>query len=247
MTPDRIPATRSRRPVAAFAAAVFAAGLTGCASVDDFSEVRQRHELEVRPFDYVTSIDFRPGSAALTRGEQRQFAAFLESAQAEPSNAVVILPRSASDRDSAARIAAERGQTVARYLRRRGFDPQVKVASLDPSGPPGGVDVALRRYVVVLPKCPDWTDRPGENFENQVSSNWGCATVTNFGMMVADPGDIVFGGRVSPARGQRLAQSIERYRRDEVKKLNIETTTEVFSSTNGADDNAAQILKSLMQ
>jgi len=48
-------------------------------------------------------------------------------------------------------------------------------------------------YVVVRPGCPDWTDGPDWVLQNKNSSNFGCATANNLGLMLANPADYVHG------------------------------------------------------
>lgn len=50
-------------------------------------------------------------------------------------------------------------------------------------------------------------------------SNWSCATAVNFGMMLADPGDLVRGRDPGPADGEAVARSIESYRKGRTKDI----------------------------
>ncbi len=61
--------------------------------------------------------------------------------------------------------------------------------------------------------------RPGVTFNNTRSSNFGCATATNLGLMVADPGDIVAGRDPGLMDGEFTARSIERYRKGQTTPL----------------------------
>ena len=84
------------------------------------------------------------------------------------------------------------------------------------------VDVVVRRYVVTLPACPDFTDAPGRTWNNTVSRNWGCANAINLGMMVANPGDLVRGRPGTRRDGEFAVLAIQRYRTGETKKLDPE-------------------------
>lgn len=65
---------------------------------------------------------------------------------------------------------------------------------------------------VVLPDCPDWRMSSAHNFSNHESANFGCATETNLGLMVADPNDLVHGtGELPPAHSQRGDLAITQY------------------------------------
>ena len=72
--------------------------------------------------------------------------------------------------------------------------------------------MVVSRYVVVSPNCPDWSKKPGTDFENRRASNFGCATETNLGLMVANPRDLVVGRSPGPADAEHNAQSLVRYR-----------------------------------
>ena len=98
------------------------------------------------------------------------------------------------------------------------------------------VKLIARRYVVTMPGCPDWTGRPGVNFNNTPSSNFGCATAVNLGLMVADPGDMVAGRHPGLMDGEFVARSIERYRKGETTPLNGEdSSTAQIETTDGGD------------
>ena len=45
-----------------------------------------------------------------------------------------------------------------------------------------------------------------------MASNFGCATETNLGLMVVDPGTLVRGQPMGPADGEAQAKSIKDYR-----------------------------------
>jgi len=108
-------------------------------------------------------------------------------------------------------IAVERVAAVAEYLRALGLKvgpmPAAAQARWD-----GAVRVMVGRYVVTPPNCPDWTKSASYDPNNYVSSNFGCATATNLGLMVADPGDLVRGRDMGPADGAYSARMIKTYR-----------------------------------
>lgn len=73
-----------------------------------------------------------------------------------------------------------------------------------------------REIVVEAPNCPDWTGGFGpdgspklRNFETQNSySNYGCATVTNYGKMIDDPMDMVNGKSSDFYDGQTTSNAV---------------------------------------
>lgn len=84
------------------------------------------------------------------------------------------------------------------------------------------VEIVLERYVVTPPACPDWSRRSGRDYSNQPHSNFGCATETNLGMMIANPRDLVRGRKLGPADGVHQAEGIVRYRKGRLTELQEE-------------------------
>ena len=68
------------------------------------------------------------------------------------------------------------------------------------------------RYVVIPPKCPDWTKQSGADPSNRVSSNFNCATTSNLGLMLADPGDLIRGRPKGPGDGVAASRLVRKYR-----------------------------------
>lgn len=67
--------------------------------------------------------------------------------------------------------------------------------------------------VITAPKCPDWT-KPSHhsNYYNTDSSNFKCATITNYGAMMDDPQDMVTGKSTDLTQGQRASNPNAAYR-----------------------------------
>ena len=70
----------------------------------------------------------------------------------------------------------------------------------------------LGRFIVVPPDCPDWSKPADSDPANRSSSNLGCATAVNLGLMVADPEDLVRGHRPGPSDGAYGARLYRDYR-----------------------------------
>jgi glycosyltransferase involved in cell wall biosynthesis len=70
----------------------------------------------------------------------------------------------------------------------------------------------------------DWSRQSGTDFANLPHSNFGCATQTNLGLMVAEPRDLVRGRPLAPADGVREAEAIARYRAGDTTELKQEVT-----------------------
>lgn len=127
------------------------------------------------------------------------------------------------------------GAVVARYLNAAGY-------AVAPSPVPlgagvGAVRVAVERYVVTLPSCPDWRQKAWPNYENAPSSNFGCANATALGLMVANPRDLIEGDDFAGPDGTQAATAIERYHADKVK---WPTKSSAGKSGGGSADTAAK-------
>jgi pilus assembly protein CpaD len=104
------------------------------------------------------------------------------------------------------------------------------------------IAVVVERYALQLPACPDWTERPNQNFDNQPGSFWSCATAINLGMMVADPGDLVRGRSIGDADGTTMARSVQRYRLGQTKDLIRDAASaEIFPSPAPAPESKSSI------
>jgi len=119
------------------------------------------------------------------------------------------------------------GQTwvkaVADFLYTRDIEISPLPNKVGVGGPPGqAVSVIVSRYVVSLPGCPDWS---GERFtyNNVPTSNWGCASATNLGRMVARPEDLIHGRDPGSFDGEYGASSIDLYRKGLTRPLTTES------------------------
>lgn len=205
------------------------ASLVGCESLENMMPETQAPKmpaskrLQLQAIDHAHAVRFPADRAGLLSGEAERLLGFLrQRARAARYTLFVIpepLPASAPPT-----LGDDRAETVAAYLESRGFHTQVL-----PSGAPvasaradGDVRVMVRSYTITLPGCPDWSTDPSHSFDNVVHSNWGCATATNLGMMVADPADLARGRQPGDADGELLSKRVDDYRKGETKALDPE-------------------------
>jgi pilus assembly protein CpaD len=82
--------------------------------------------------------------------------------------------------------------------------------------PQGHVRIVISRMTARVPGCPDWSRDAQWDFENNTSSNFGCATNSNLSAMVADPSELVSGrandGTGSPVSNARSTKAIQAQR-----------------------------------
>ena len=191
--------------------------------LEDFSDVPEAREPQADLVQYGHDVAFAAGEARLTNGQRQRLDTFLARLEAGYGDRFYVVAgrgRKGEPKQTAARLAERRRQAVMAFLELRKLRVLPLRTEFGIDAPVGeAVKVIVRRYVVTLPGCPDWTGRPGVTFNNTPSSNFGCATATNLGLMVADPGDIVAGRHPGLMDGEFVARSIERYRKGETTPL----------------------------
>ncbi len=194
--------------------------------LEDFSEVPEARRPEANRIQYVHDVRFAFGAPQLSAGERRRLDAFLARAGVGYGDRIHVVagrPPAAGNADARSRLAERRRETVSAFLALRLLEAEPLLSDFAAEPPlTSMVRVIVRRYVVTLPGCPDWSGRPGQTYNNQVSSNFGCASAVNLGLMVANPGDLEAGRRLEPADGEFMARTIERYRKGETKPLTPE-------------------------
>lgn len=82
-------------------------------------------------------------------------------------------------------------------------------------GEQGGTDSVTFRYDrfhVTVPSCGDWSSNPSINRTNDVHSNFGCAQQRDFGLMVADPADLLRMREPVAADAQNSNRVMQKYR-----------------------------------
>jgi len=62
---------------------------------------------------------------------------------------------------------------------------------------PGQARVVITRSSASVPGCPDWSAKSDMNYNNGLSTNFGCAVNSNLAAMVADPQDLLEGKKGS--------------------------------------------------
>lgn len=202
---------------------------SGCALPrEDWSGVRQAPQARAEPATFRHTIRFQPNSARLPNPEQHRLETFLNQVRPEDADAIVLAvePLQARGGDKRAVLRRLRQQEIVSALRKAGA--AAETISIDVAqAPVDSIVATVRTHVVVLPECPDWSADSSRGGDNQPASNWGCATAVNFGIMIANPRDMIRGRGLSPANGERLARSIERYRSDKTTPLTNESATSV--------------------
>lgn len=174
----------------------------------EYTEAEAPKRLALDSASARIDVRFAAGSTRLLPADAARLRALVASGSVAPSDRVTV---SAGGGPS---LAAERVRAIAAELVGSGI--------LVTAGPtvPLARDVAIidaRRYLVTMPLCPNWSKQPALGFENALSSNFGCASAVNLGLMVASPVDLVEGRPVGFADALPAAAAIQRYQTDKVQ------------------------------
>jgi len=235
---------RSRRARPLLLASILGLGLGACAPASmgpdpnlGWIEAGSPKNLEVDRAEYRHKVYFATDEARISGMEQDRLLAFLASVQ--PGRGDTLRLEGHADERATdlynIELSARRAASVGDFLRAQGFDQLTVTSSafgealptVAGSGPESWqqnrrVELVLERYLVTLPPCPDWSRQSGTDFANLPHSNFGCATQTNLGLMVAEPRDLVSGRGLAPADGVHQAEGIVRYRTGKVVELKQE-------------------------
>ena len=205
---------------AAIGLAVMAVSLVAACTphVSSWSPSNSPKENKVGWVSFSHVIAFGPGKAELSRKEQRRLRRFLAEIKVGNSDHVLVGVAGRLSDSRAAGLADRRSVRVTQFLRRNRVFPRALPTGRDRAPWDGSVSVVVGRYVVTTPSCPDWTKPATGDPANRVSSNFGCATTTNLGLMVADPGDLIRGRPEGPADAATATGAVRRYRGDAVKE-----------------------------
>ncbi len=204
--------------------AIACGALQACDTPGEWSAVEAPRQLRVDFQRMTHTAAYIADATQLTPSEQQSLATFLQVAEVTTDDRV-YLEATNNDRLNASRISALAGN-----LTRLGY----VVGTLPPTRdavPSNAILVAVERYVVTPPNCPNWTKSPSGDPENAASSNFGCATENNLGLMIADPRDLVIGRGMGPESAERAGLAIQRYREGKTAPLPSATagTTYNFS------------------
>ena len=147
-------------------------------------------------------LAFAAGSSRLAPGEGARLHRLALSGAISPEDRVTV---SASGDP---RLQQLRTQTISSELLGFGI-----VAAPNPVGgvPRDRAIIAVGRYLVTLPACPNWSKAPNADFTNALPSNFGCATASNLGLMAASPSDLASGRPLGPADGRLAVSAVQRY------------------------------------
>lgn len=211
--------------------------LSGCApEIVDWTPAESPKENKVERVIFYHMIHYPSKSNSFPETEVNSLIRFLKANAENPSAVSIILEE--CDGYSKKRI-----KDIQRVLVKYGVS--YDMITVEPaekrhkstSSSSSGVSLVLEKYLVIPPSCADFSQPIGEARQAHSPSNFGCATVANLGMMVANPRDLIKGRSLGASDGTVMAAGVDRYRKDKVKDL-IDTSTTVdpgsLNSTNSS-------------
>jgi len=206
--------------------AVILLGLAACAPVTtDYTAAEAQKRLTVDDASRSISVFFVPGTARLARGQVARLDHLVAAGEIGPRDRVSVSPAGRPW------LAARRTDVIASIMLRNGLTIQpVRLAAV----PRDSAVIEIGRYLVTLPDCPDWSKPAAADFTNMNMSNFGCATVSNLGEMVADPADLVSGRPLGLAAGRPAAAAVGRYETDKVQLPTANTALPIAAPSSAA-------------
>lgn len=198
--------------------------LAACAPrSENWSTAESTKRLRVDRAQFHHTIRFPGNRADLTQSESKVLDRFLDR-QAKGQGIRIWI----AGGDTL--IDVRRQASVLTYLRKRGLTGKLDTGATGTALASGSVRLTLVRSVVTLPGCGDWSKDPATDRSNLPSSNFGCATASNLGLMVADPSVLVRGTDLGPGDGDALGRGVRKYRVGTSKKTPNITTQSIKSA-----------------
>lgn len=188
-------------------------------------------KVQVVPSETAFALQFAVGSDQISAAERRAAIGFLTRRATERTDEVYV---DFGVLIESTELATARRQVIAGLVREAGLDPaRVRVRSNVSNIAEHEINLAVRRYLVTMPGCPDFTSRAGRTFDNRQHSNWGCATASNFAQMVAEPRDIERGRGDTLGDAEAMVLGVQRYRAGETRPLNVDdsNTAQSYSAS----------------
>ena len=191
------------------AGVLLAVGLAfaGCApQTSQWSPVEAPRHSKITLVRLAHPVQFRPNEDRLNPAEAARLGAFIRDNNVGYGDQILLIGGNGA-------LAQRRQEAVAHVFARGGLRVYRDVQVEGMTAAQNELRVLVSRHVITPPACPNWSKRADEDFGNTGSSNIGCATETNLGLMVANPSDLVSGHPLSPADGELSAFRVESYRK----------------------------------
>lgn len=170
--------------LASLLCAAFALGACQHTSVPEpaVSETINRNEVKMvrLPFRIAAELD---GSAEMSSHTLNSISLFLRTVGAGHADVILL---------DAPDIAAARVDAVATHIRMKGLT-YGGAAALGDRPAPGDMTLYVERHIVIPPTCGTWSEEQNRSEANNPNARFGCSTIANLGLMIANPRDLIAG------------------------------------------------------
>jgi pilus biogenesis lipoprotein CpaD len=187
-------------------ATALTAGLQACADgpsppKTDFAS-GTANPIQISRTQIAHSVPFPQSGSEPDAGQMSALFAFIAANGVGPKDTVLI-EHGGELRDQA------HAETLASRLSSIGLRPRI----VNNTRVAAGVErVVVERYVAIAPNCPDWSQKPSPNYQNDNQRNFGCADAANLAAMVADPKDLAMGASLGAQLGDPVTKPVADYR-----------------------------------
>lgn len=197
--------------------------LAGCGGVQNQASGDPINRNQVRSVQLRHDVLFAGQAAKLDPRARADIDSFLRRARAVYGDQVSVSAGTVGAGNGAKKLAQKRRATVANYLRRRSLRIALREG---PAGQLGGraVTIKLARYVVAPPQCPDWDSALQGKALDGKPSRFGCMNAAALGAMIANPADLVEGGRPGGGDADYLIRGLGLYRAGKAKNPKTQST-----------------------
>jgi pilus assembly protein CpaD len=201
--------------------------VAACAPVTTYTDAEAPKSLKLDSSTRQVDLRFVPGSAHLTPADAARLQQLAATRAIGPDDRITIAAAGPPV------LAEQRVATVASLLLHYHL-----VAITEPlQVPPEHAVLEVTRSLVTLPPCPNWSKPSSPDFANQPSSNFGCATESNLGMMVARPTDLAGGLPAGAPAAHPAVAAVTRYLTDNVQLPAANSALPVPSGSSAAPGN----------
>ena len=175
--------------------------LGGCMGTENRS-VNSVHQPVVTRQDYL--LDLQTAGNRLGAGERARLSGWLAALRLGYGDRVSI-----DDPAGYAGVRDDVAQSVADFGLLLSDGRPVTGAPIAP----GTVRVVVSHSRATVPGCPDWSRDSSVDYNQNTSSNYGCATNASLAAMIAQPEDLVHGSGPGANDTRRAVKTIDAYRK----------------------------------
>lgn len=210
--------------------------LIGC-EVPNKSEVPMPEKpYELQHDSKILALHFHKHRSKLSANEQARLLSALQPYGPGKMSIHITLPSESSS------LAKHRLKDIIRTALRAGVKAkQIHRSDKVPPATGSSVEIILDTYRAIAPRCPNWSTAYGTGYGRGQTSNFGCATASNFLLMLDDPIILFKGERALSRDGARDSLAIADHRagKDKGQWLKVDKSGTSGSSAGSSGSSSA--------